>query len=155
MKSHRLVALSMSEKWSVGAGIYLFLCGIVTTVMLQDILGLFAEVIGLPPGYAIVILPSPVLLIGSVVWWRLIEYRDSYSYVSGAAFGLLTAFCTGCLWIVRFVDVWSTEMLVVPAVSYITLFVLGFVMVAGIITGIPFMYGRRMFHQKSAQTTPA
>lgn len=152
MNPRRLGGLSTSHTWSIGAGIYLFLCGIVTTVMLQDILVLFSEVIGLPPVYAIVILPGPALLIGSVVWWRVIEDRGSYSYVSGALFGLLTALGTGCFWVLQFVSVWSTDMLVVPIVSYITALVLGIVMAAGILAGLPFMYGRRVFQEKSGTT---
>lgn len=117
--------------------------GIVTVLLLSDMLSLLGEVIGLPPQYALVILASPTFLIGAIGWWMIVERRHAYSYFSGVVFGLVTALFTGVFWTVRFVDFWGLDMLMVPAVSYIVLFVLGIVMVVGAIVGLPIMYGRQ------------
>lgn len=136
-------SLSPSMKWSIYAGLYMFACATVTAFILYDILALLAKVIGFPAPYSMVVLASPTLVIGTVVWWAAVERRDSYTYLFGGIFGLLTALLTGVLWTVRFVSSWGFEMLVVPVVSFLVVFVLGVAVVAGIFTGLPLMYARR------------
>jgi hypothetical protein len=135
--------VSPSVKWSVYAGLCLFGCATVTAVLLADVLALFAEVVGLPARYAMVLLASPALLVGTVTWWAVVERRRAYAYRVGGAVGLLTALLTGLLWTARFVTVWGVEMLAVPIVAVLVLFVLGITAVAGVLVGLPLMYARR------------
>ncbi len=103
--------LSPSRRWSLLAGIYAFGCAAVTAVLLSDMLGLFAEVIGLPPTISMLLLASPALVAGAAIWWAVVERSGTYAYHRGAAFGLLTALVTGAAWTGRFVAVWGVEML--------------------------------------------
>lgn len=140
---HREFSASPSIKWSLIAGIYLFVCGIVTVVLLDEILSLLADVIGLPATYALIVCAAPILLIGSDTWWAVVERRDAYTYLFGAVAGLLTAVLTGLLWTAQFVGVWGVEMLMTPMVSVLVLFVFGITVLAGALTGVPLMYARR------------
>lgn len=132
-----------STKWSVYAGLYMFVWATATAFLLSDVLGLLADAIGLPAPFAMVILASPALVIGAATWWAVVERRDAYSYRLAGAFGLVTALLTGVVWTVRFVTVWGVEMLVIPIVSLLVLLVLGIAVVAGVVTGLPLMYARR------------
>lgn len=121
----------------------MFVCGTVTAFLLSDMLALLADVLGLATDYWMLVLASPVLVIGTVVWWRLVERRDSYTYVRGGTFGLVTALLTGFLWAVQFIAFWGIEMAAVPVIAFLVLFVLGFVATTGALTGITLMYARR------------
>lgn len=134
---------SPATKWSMCAGLYTFVCGIAVAFLLSDILGLLAEVLGFPAGYAMAVLASPALVIGAVVWWVVVERRETYTYLGGAAAGLLTALFTGVVWTARFVSAWGFEMLSAGPVAIIVAFVFGVVGVAGALTGLPLMYARR------------
>lgn len=136
-------SVSPSIKWSVYAGLYTFLCGSATAFILSDMLGLLADVIGLPARYAMILLASPTLVIGAGTWWAVVERRASFTYLGGGTFGLVTALLTGLLWTGWFVRVWGFEMLAIPIVSFLVLLVLGMVGVAGLLAGLPFMYARR------------
>lgn len=125
------------------AGLYTFALGTATSFVLDEILILFGEVIGLPASYSLVVLASPSLLVGAVVWWAVVERRNSYTYLRGGAFGLLTALLTGLLWTLRLVSVWGVEMLTATPVAVLVAFVLGVVSVAGALTGLPLLYARR------------
>jgi hypothetical protein len=133
-----------STKWSVYAGLYMFVWATATAFFLADILGLLADVIGLPAEFAMVILASPALVIGAATWWAVVERRDAYTYRYAGTFGLVTALLTGLLWTARFVTVWGVDMLVVPIVSLLVLLVLGVAVNAGVLTGLPMMYARRL-----------
>lgn len=134
---------SPSVTWSVAAGFYAFVWGVVVSSMLSDVTGLFSEVVGLQVPYWMVVLASPALLVGAGVWWTLVERRGSYGYGFGALFGLVTALVVGLLWTVRFVDVWGVEMLVVTMVAALAALVVGLAAVAGVVVGLPLMYVRR------------
>ena len=103
--------LSSPQRWALFAGVYAFGCATLTAFALSTVLGLFAEVIGLPTAFAMPLLATPALVAGTVVWWALVERRGAVTYVRGAAFGLFTALLTGAAWTARFVWVWSVEML--------------------------------------------
>lgn len=137
-----------SIKWSIYAGLYMFVCGTVAAFLLSDMLTLLADVIGLSTDYWMIILASPALAIGSVVWWIAVERRDSYTYLLGGAFGLVTALLTGFLWTVQFIIFWGFEMAAIPIITVLILFVLGFTATAGVITSIPLMYARRRLNGK-------
>lgn len=135
--------LSPSRRWSLLAGLYAFGCATMTAVLLSDVLGLFAEVIGLPAALSMAILASPALVAGAAIWWALVERPASYAYHRGAAFGLLTALVTGAAWTGRFVAVWGVEMLTAGPVPLLVGFTLGATAVAGALVGLPITYARR------------
>ncbi|OTF02929.1 hypothetical protein [Halorubrum sp. SD612] len=132
-----------SRRWSLYAGVYAFACAALTTSLLSTVLGVLAEVIGLPAALAIPILATPALAAGTAVWWALVERGGSVTYVRGAAFGLCTALITGGFWTARFASVWSVEMLTAGPVPLLVGFVFGAVAVAGTLIGLPFTYARR------------
>jgi len=140
---HPSTAQSPPRRWSIYAGLYTFGCGTATALVLSDVLRVLADVIGLPARYAMLVLATPALLIAPAVWWALVERRGSYTYPRGVAFGVLTALGTGLVWMARFVSVWGPEMVAVPMVGVLVLLVVGLVVVAGAVTGLPLMYARR------------
>lgn len=132
---------SPPTKWSLYAGLYMFACGTATAYLLHDLLGLLAEVLGLPAAFSMGILASPALVFGAIVWWAVVERRGSYTYFGGGAFGLFTALFTGLLWVARFVSVWGIEMGL--AVGALVGFVLAMTTAAGVLAGPALMYARR------------
>jgi hypothetical protein len=135
--------LSPPQRWALLAGGYAFGCATLTAFALSDMLGLFAEVIGLPAALSMPLLATPALVIGGGVWWALVERRGRPTYPRGAAFGLLTALATGAVWTTRFVSVWSLEMLTAGPVPLLVGVVLGMVAVAGVLVGLPITFVRR------------
>lgn len=140
---HPSYRVSSSIRWSISAGLYMFVCGTTMAFLLDDLLSILADVIGVPTEYSMAILASPALVIGTVAWWTVIERRDSYTYLLGGIFGLVTALLTGVLWTARFVRFWGFEMLTVDGVSLLVVLVLGLAIVTGFLTGLPLMYARR------------
>lgn len=130
-------------RWSLYAGLYTFGAGVLTAVVLSDMLVILADVIGLPPSYWPVIFASPTLLVGTGTWWLIVERRESYTYGFGALFGLSTALLTGLVWTARFVSVWGIEMVVIPIITFLVVSVLESAVIAGLVTGLPMMYARR------------
>lgn len=128
----------------------MFVCGIVVALLLSDMLALLADVIGLSSGYWMVIFASPAFAFGAVVWWAVIERRDLYTYLFGAAFGLITALLTGLLWTVQFIRFWGFEMAEIPIIAFFIVFVLGFTAIGGILTALPLMYARRQLNRESS-----
>jgi len=140
---HRPAAVSSSVTWSIYAGLYTFLCALVVTLALADILGLFADVVGIEGAAQLAVLASPTLLVGAATWWALVERRGGYAYRYGAVFGLVTALLNGLLWMAWFLAVWGFEMLSVRPVAILAAFVLGLTTAAGAVAGLPMMYVRR------------
>jgi hypothetical protein len=138
-----------SRQWSLIAGVYAFGCATLTAFALSNVLGLFAEVIGLPTAISMPLLATPALVAGAGVWWALVERRGAATYARGAAFGLLTALITGVVWTARFVRVWSVEMLTAGPVPLLVGFVLGAVGAAGVLVGLPITYARRRSRGRS------
>lgn len=150
-RSHTLTSIiDTSRKWSLYAGLYMFICGIVVALLLSDMLALLADVIGLSTRYWMVILASPAFGIGAVIWWMAIERRDSYTYFRGGTFGLVTALLTGLLWTAQFIRFWGFEMAEIPIIVFLIVFVLGIVAIAGILTAIPLMYARRRLNSEQS-----
>lgn len=142
-----------ARAWALSAGIYMFVCGTVVSILLSDVLALLADVIGLPTEYWMVILASPAFAIGAVVWWTVVERRELYTYRLGCAFGLVTALFTGLLWTGQFIFVWSVEMAAIPIVSFIIALVVGLTAVAGLLASIPLMYVRRQLNHEVTNKT--
>ncbi|MGQ3327901.1 MULTISPECIES: hypothetical protein [Halorubrum] len=141
--------LSSPRRWTLIAGVYAFGCATVTALLLSDMLGLFAEVIGLPAALSMPLLASPALVAGAGLWWALVERLGTVTYPRGAAFGLLTALLTGAVWTGRFVLVWGPEMLTAGPVPLLVGFVLGAVAVAGVLVGLPITFVRRRNRTRS------
>ena len=143
---------SSPRRWALIAGAYAFGCATVTAFLLSDALGVFAEVIGLPPAFAMPLLATPALAAGAGLWWTLVERPGAVTYPRGAAFGLLTALATGSLWTARFVFVWGPEMLTAGPVPLLVGLVLGVVAVAGVLVGLPIAFVRRRSRSDAAAT---
>ena len=56
-----------ARQWSLLAGVYAFGCATLTAFALSGMLGLFAEVIGLPAAVALPLLATPALIVGAGV----------------------------------------------------------------------------------------
>ncbi|MFW6317456.1 MAG: hypothetical protein ACOC06_03200 [Halorubrum sp.] len=138
-----------SRLWALLAGGYAFGCATLTAFLLSDLLGVFAEVIGLPTAFSMPLLAAPALVVGAGIWWALVERRGVVTYRRGAAFGLLTALATGALWTARFVYVWEVEVLTAGPVPLLVGLVLGTVAVAGVLVGLPITYARRRSRERS------
>ena len=138
-----------ARRWSLYAGVYALGCAALTALLLSDVLGLFADVVGLPAAVGMPLLATPALVAGAGVWWSLVERRGAVTYLRGAADGLLTALVTGGLWTARFVAVWGAEMLSAGPVPLLVGFVLAAVAVAGVLVGLPFTYARRRARRRS------
>lgn len=136
-------SVSVAGRWSAYAGLYTFACATATASFLDQILSIFAAVIGVPTDLWAAAFAAPTLVVGPVAWWAVVERRESYSYRSGGAFGLLTALLTGLVWTLRFVSVWGFEMVTVGVVSLLVAVVLGVAAVAGTLAGLPLTYARR------------
>jgi hypothetical protein len=147
--------LTTPRRWSLLAGGYAFGCATLTAFALSSMLGLFAEVIGLPAAFAMPLLATPALVVGAGVWWSLVERSGTVTYPRGAAFGLLTALVTGGLWTARFVLVWGPEMLAAGPVQVLVGFVLGAVAVAGVLVGLPITFVRRWSRTRSGAAATA
>ncbi|MFB6152743.1 MAG: hypothetical protein ABEJ27_00680 [Halodesulfurarchaeum sp.] len=126
----------------------MFIWGIVVAFLLSDMLGLLADVIGLPTGYWMIVFASPAFAFGAVSWWIVIERRESYTYFLGGAFGLLTALLTGLLWTAQFIRVWGVEMTRIPIIGFLIVFVLVVATIAGVLTALPLMYARRRLNRR-------
>lgn len=143
-------SVSQPIRWSLYAGLYTFVAGVLTAVIFSDMLVLLADVIGLPPSYWPVIFAGPTILVGPGAWGLIVERRESYTYRLGALFGLSTALFTGLLWTARFVSVWGIEMVVIPIITFLVVYVLGLAVIAGIVTGLPMMYARRRSRSRAS-----
>lgn len=67
-------------------------------IALDDILSILADVIGVPAAYSALVFAVPALPVGTVMWWALAEWRKSDGYVTGVAFGAVSALLTGQVW---------------------------------------------------------
>ena len=143
MQSRQATETPSSYRWAAVAGGYLLLCGLAVVVLLSDLLGLLADVIGVSTEYWMFLLASPAGPIGAAVWWQLVEQRGAYSYLAGILVGLTTSLLTGGLWTGRFLQVWSVELAASRMNALLITVVLGFAAVAGVIAAVPLMYLRR------------
>ncbi|GAA0719075.1 high-affinity Fe2+/Pb2+ permease [Halorubrum trapanicum] len=134
---------ALSRRWSIYAGVYAFGCGAVTAGLLSTLLSLFAEVVGLPPSFPVPLLAAPALLVGTAVWWLLVERPAAYTYRAGIAYGALTALGTGLLWTAWFLVVWSVDLLVAGPTPLLVGLVIGLTTAAGALIGPPITFLRR------------
>ncbi|WP_434522489.1 hypothetical protein [Halorubrum sp. AS12] len=136
---------SNPRRWSLLAGGYAFACGAITAGLLSTLLSLFAEVVGLPPSFPVPLLAAPALLVGTAVWWLLVERRATYTYPAGIAFGALTALVTGLCWTAWFLVVWSVDLLAAGPTPLLVGLVFALTTAAGALIGPPIVFARRRY----------
>jgi len=129
--------------WSAVAGG----CAFVGGAGLLGLLGPVGDVLvtllpaDLDPGFGAVLLALPALAIGPLLWWAGVESRTSYTYLSGAAFGVATALGTVLWWLAVFAFVWGPSLVLSGWV------LVAFVGVAavpvGLLVGVSVLYARR------------
>ena len=128
-------------KWSLYVGVYAFLSSTVMLLLLSPIPSTLVGVLGLPTGFSAFLLAGPVMVIGAVVWWAVVERRDGYTYPHGIAFGLLTALFTVLLWVLVFTTVWGLSLVLTG--WFVILFVFVISVPMALVTGLTGMYTRR------------
>jgi len=133
---------STSTRWSLLAGVYAFLCSVVLLVVLSPVSDSLVKLLGLPEGYSAVLLAAPVLVVGAVVWWAVVEWREAYTYPLGAVYGLATALATATVWVLVFAAVWGVSL--VLAGGILVVFVVAVTVPAGLVVGVPLMAARRL-----------
>lgn len=132
---------------SVYAGLYLFIAGLLLSLLLSDMLSVLADVIPLPVTYSVVVFACPTVVFGAGTWWAVVERGGAHSYRHGAIVGVATALLTGLVWTTLFVAVWGVEMVTVPIVAFLVVFVLGIAVVVGGLAGLPLMYACRRLNR--------
>lgn len=123
------------------AGVYEFFCATVLLLLLSPISNLLVEILSLPADFSALVLAGPVAFIGAVVWWAVVERRNGRTYLLGGAVGALTALLTVVFWVLVFVKVWGTSL--VLSGWMLVSFVLGISVLVASVTGVPMMYARR------------
>lgn len=128
-------------KWSLYAGIYAFVCGVVLLLPLGFVAGTLVEILSLPRAYTALFVPGSGAVIGAVVWWAAVERRDAYTYLLGGAVGLVTALCTVLFWVLLLALVWGPW--AVLAGGVVVVFALVVAGPVAFVSGMPLMYARR------------
>lgn len=138
---------SPSVKWSVYAGIYVFVCGAAMVIPLGVVATTLVKILGLPTAFTVVLVPGSAAVIGTIVWWTVTERRNAYSYANGVIFGLVTSVVTVLFWGLVVAIVWGLQAVRISAI------VIGFVLVVaspvGSIAGLPLMHVRRRLTDRS------
>jgi len=122
------------------AGAYSVICYSLALVLLTPLGDMAVELMSLPTGSRFV-LSLPTFFIGGTVWWAVIERSVSYTYVRGATFGVLTAFLTVTLWLLRLLAVWELSLILEGGL--VVAFVFGLSVPVGLFTGLTFTYAYR------------
>lgn len=128
-------------KWSMYAGVYAFLCSIVLLLLLSPVTNTLVQILGLSTGFSAFLLAGPVAVLGTVVWWAVVERRKKYAYRFGAAYGLLTVLATVLFWVLVFSVVWGLRLVLTG--WFLIVFVLVVSTPVGFITGLTGMFARR------------
>lgn len=133
--------MAASSKWSLYAGIYSFLGSLALFLPFGFVAGTLLKVLGLSSGLSAAGIPGSAGIIGTIVWWILIERRTDYRYRSGGVFGLVTAISTVLFWTLMVGVVYGPG--AVLAAWVVILFVGGMTAPVGFIAGLPLLYARR------------
>jgi hypothetical protein len=137
------LGFSPSRKWSLYAGIYAFLCSIVTLRKLSPISDTLVTVLPRLVGPSEFALAAPVPFLGAIVWWAVVERRETYTYLFGGIVGLLTALATVLLWTLVLAIVWGPKVLGVGGVLLVISATLAVSLPVAFVLGLPLMYARR------------
>jgi len=137
------LGFSPSKKWSLYAGVYAFLCSIVTLRELSPISDTLVTVLPAPIGSSGFALAAPVPFLGAIVWWVVVERRDGYRYLFGGVVGLLTALAAVLLWTLVLAIVWGPKVLGAGGVLLVVSVTLAVALPVAFVSGLPLMYARR------------
>lgn len=133
--------LSPSTSWSIYGGVHAAVVGVVLLLLISPVSDALGTLLGVPTGHSAFLLAAPVPFLGAVVWWVLVERRESYTYASGATGGVPIALATVLFWALVFVAVRGFASVIAGVV------LVGFAVVmsvpAALPVGIPLMYTRR------------
>lgn len=132
--------VSASIRWSVYVGIYTFLAGVGLLVPLWVIARTVVEILGMPTGFAVILVPGSSAVIGAVVWGAVVEQRNTYTYLLGITGGLVTGVLTVLCWTLAVATIWGLE--AVLAARIVILFVLTVVGLVASVAWVPMIYAR-------------
>lgn len=132
---------SSPVRWTLYAGVYAFLCGLLLLVPLGVVAETLLKVLTLPVAFTVILVPTSGAIIAAGVWWVVVERQETYTYLRGGAFGLLTALGTVLLWTLLVAIVYG------PSAPLAAGVVIGFVIAVtapiGVVAGLPLLYARR------------
>lgn len=131
------------KTWSLAAGGFAFLCSTFLLGVIRPVSDVLARLLNMPDAVSPVLLAAPVAVIGTPVWWALIEREGAVTYLRGATAGFVTAVATVAFWLVVFAIIWDPAL--VLAGSILVAFVTGLVVPAGLAVGMAMTYLRRNF----------
>lgn len=123
------------------AGVYTFVCATLMLLLLGPISDTLVEILALPTDYSSFLMAGPTLVVGTAVWWVVVERRGAYTYPVGAVFGLLTALLTVLFWLLVFAVVWEAGLVLTGGL--LIGFVLAVAVPIGLVVGLSAMYARR------------
>lgn len=123
------------------AGVYAYVCCVLLVQLLRPAADMLAPLVGIQPGYSLLFLGVPAVIIAPFVWWTLVERRGRYIYPVGMTFGLLFVLITLVFWVLVFAGVWGVA--VILAGNVVLAFVTVLAVPFGIVAGLPLMYARR------------
>lgn len=132
--------VTTSVRWSLFAGGYAFLLGVLLFLPLGVVAETLAIVLGLPAGLATVVVPGSGAVIGAAVWWAIVERRSRDGYLLGGVAGLATGVLTVLVWALVIATVYGPWALVSARV--VVGFVLAVTAPVAFVAGLPFMYAR-------------
>ena len=135
--------VSASIRWSVYAGSATFIAGAMAVVPLGTIAETLLTVLGIPTGYAIGLLPGPSAIVGSLVWWAVVERPAAYSYRTGGAAGVLTVLLTVGVWTLLVALVYGPGVIVIGETLLVVAVALGVTTPVGAGVSLAVMYARR------------
>lgn len=131
---------SPSITWTALAGSYAFLWSAILMRLLAPLSDTLVMLIAPSTEYSALILAGPVVVIGAVVWWLLVERRQNLTYASGVAFGLVTAVSTVLFWVLWFAVEFGSA---VVEGWVIILFLLLVSLPVGLLAGLTLVFARR------------
>lgn len=132
---------SDSRRWLAYAGIYTLIAGGGLLVPLWVIVRTLGGILGLSTVSIGILVPTSGAVIGTIVWWMVIEHGNRYTYPRASAGGLLTALLTVLSWTLLVAVVWGPS--AVQAARFVILFVVVVVSVVGVVVWFPLMFVRR------------
>lgn len=88
------------RRWAALAGGWAYLLSVgLFSVALGPVARVLGQLLALPGGASAVLVALPVGVVGAAAWFGLVEERTSYTYRSGAAYGLVTAVGAVLVWL--------------------------------------------------------
>jgi len=135
--------VAASTRWSIYAGSATFIAGAMAVAPLGTIAETLLTVLGIQTDYAIGLLPGPGAIVGSLVWWAVIERPAAYSYRTGGAAGVLTVLLTVGVWTLLVALVYGPGVIVIGETVLVIAVALGVTTPVGAGVSLAVMYARR------------